>query len=164
MLAASFRWVHSGVSEEARSRASRRLAAILVVGFQRLVPGDKLDRVAELIAVLTEIIEPLTREHGGNLFKQAGDLALSEFDNVVAATRCAAALRDAIVQKNRALTPERRIAMRVGINLGTVIAEGGDVFGDAVNIAARLEALAEPGSIYVSEIVYDKVADSLNFE
>jgi len=152
------------VSEEARSRASRRLAAILVVGFQRLFPGDELDRVAELRAVLTEIIEPLTREHGGNLFKQAGDLALSEFDNVVAATRCAAALRDAIVQKNRALTPERRIAMRVGINLGTVIAEGGDVFGDAVNIAARLEALAEPGSIYVSAAVYDQVADNVDFE
>src|SRR6202035_5021194 len=115
-------------------------------------------------AVLTEIIEPLTREYGGNIFKQSGDLALVEFDSVVEATHCAAALRDAGAQKSAALPAERRIAMRIGVNLGDIIAEAGDVFGDGVNIAARLEALAEPGSIYLSGIVYDPVADKIYFE
>ena len=135
------------MSGEATARVSRRLAAILVVGYRRLSPGHELDRVLELRAVLTELIVPLTREHGGSIFKEAGDLALSEFADVVAATRCAAAIRSTVVQRNQPLASERRIAIRVGINLGTIIAEGGDVFGDAVNIAARLEALAEPGSI-----------------
>ena len=148
----------------ARTRVRRRLAAILVAGYRRLLPGDEADRIAQLRAVLTESIQPLVGEYGGNLFKQAGDLALSEFESVVEATRCAAALRDAIVEKNQTLPPERRIALRIGINLGDIIVERGDVFGDGVNIAARLEALAEPGSIYVSGIVHDQVADKINFE
>ena len=152
------------LSGEATPRVSRRLAAILVVGYRQLFPGHELDRVLDLRAVFAEVLEPLTREHGGNIFKEAGDLALSEFADVVAATRCAAAIRSTALHRNQTLAPERRIAIRIGINLGTIIAEGGDVFGDAVNVAARLEALAEPGSIYVSEIVYDKVADSLDFE
>src|SRR6266513_451429 len=152
------------LSGETTPRVSRRPAAILVVGYRRLVPGHELDRVVDLRAVFAEVLEPLIREHGGSIFKEAGDLALSEFADVVAATRCAAAIRSAALQRNQTLAPERRIAIRIGINLGTIIAEGGDVFGDAVNVAARLEALAEPGSIYVSEIVYDKVADSLDFE
>jgi adenylate cyclase len=135
-----------------------------VAGYRRLLPGDEVDRIAELRAVLTEIIQPLITEYGGNLFKQAGDLALSEFESVVEATRCAAGLRDAVVQKNHTLPPERRIAMRIGINLGDIIVESGDVFGDGVNIAARLEALAEPGSIYVSGIVHDQVVDKVEFE
>ncbi len=152
------------VSLDATARVRRRLATILVIGYRRLFPGDELDRVINLKAVLTEIIEPLTREYGGTVFKEAGDLALSRFDNVVAAVRCAAALRDAIVEKNQAITPERRIAIRIGINLGNIIAEEGDVFGDAVNIAARLEAIADPGSIYVSDAVYDQVADVVDFQ
>src|SRR6266568_2368642 len=152
------------LSGEATPRVSRRLAAILVVGYRRLFPGHELDRVLDLRAVFAEVLEPLIREHGGSIFKEAGDLALSEFADVVAATRCAAAIRSAALQRNQTLAPERRIAIRIGINLGTIIAEGGDVFGDAVNVAARLEALAEPGSIYVSEIVYDQVADNVDFE
>jgi class 3 adenylate cyclase len=152
------------VPDVARTRVRRRLAAILVAGYRRLLPGDEADRIAQLRAVLTEIIQPLVSEYTGNIFKQAGDLALSEFESVVEATRCAAALRDAIVQKNQTLPPERRIALRIGINLGDIIIERGDVFGDGVNIAARLEALAEPGSIYVSGIVYDQVADKVKFE
>jgi len=152
------------VSDAVRPRVKRRLAAILVAGYSRLLPGDEVDRIADLRAVLTEIIEPLTAEHDGNLFKQAGDLALVEFESVVEATRCAAAMRDAVVAKNQSLASERRIALRIGLNLGDIIAEGGDVFGDGVNIAARIEALAEPGSIYVSGIVYDQVADKIDFE
>jgi adenylate cyclase len=135
-----------------------------VAGYRRLLPGDEADRIAQLRAVLTEIIQPLVGEYDGNLFKQAGDLALSEFESVVEATRCAAALRDAIVETNRTLPPERRIALRIGINLGDIIVERGDVFGDGVNIAARLEALAEPGSIYVSGIVHDQVADKVEYD
>jgi TolB-like protein/class 3 adenylate cyclase/lipopolysaccharide biosynthesis regulator YciM len=152
------------VPDVARARVRRRLAAILVAGYRRLLPGDEVDRLTDLRAVLTEIIQPLIIEHGGNLFKQAGDLALSDFDSVVEATRCAAGLRDAIVQRNQTLLPERHIAMRIGINLGDIILDGGDLFGDGVNIAARLEALAEPGSIYVSGIVYDQVVDKIEFE
>lgn len=152
------------VSLDATARVGRRLATILVIGYRRLFPGDELDRVIALKTIFTEIIEPLTGEYGGSVFKEAGDLALSRFDDAVRAIRCAAALRDAIVQKNQALTPERRIAIRIGINLGNIIAEGGDVFGDAVNIAARLEGIAEPGSIYVSDTVYDQVADVVDFQ
>jgi adenylate cyclase len=152
------------VPDVARTRVRRRLAAILVAGYRRLLPGDEVDRIAQLRAVLTEIIQPLVSEYDGNLFKQAGDLALSEFESVVEATRCAARLRDEIVQKNQTLPPERRIALQIGINLGDIIIERGDVFGDGVNIAARLEALAEPGSIYVSGIVHDQVVDKVEFE
>jgi adenylate cyclase len=152
------------VPDVARTRVRRRLAAILVAGYRRLLPGDEADRIAQLRAVLTEIIQPMVSEYGGNLFKQAGDLALSEFESVVEATRCAAGLRDAIVASNQILPPERRIALRIGINLGDIIVERGDVFGDGVNIAARLEALAEPGSIYVSGIVHDQVVDKVEFE
>ena len=152
------------MSEDSRGRVRRRLAAILVAGYSRLFPGDEAESFAGLRAVLTEIIEPLTSEYGGNIFKQTSDLALVEFESVVEAARCAAALRDAVEQKNRALTNEQRIAMRIGINLGDIIVEGGDIFGDGVNIAARVEALAEPGSIYVSGIVHDQVAGKVDFD
>jgi adenylate cyclase len=152
------------VSEDSRGRVRRRLAAILVAGYSRLLPGDEAESFAGLRAVLTEIIKPLTSEYGGNIFKQTSDLALIEFESVVEAARCAAALRDAVEQKNRALTNEQRIAMRIGINLGDIIVEGGDIFGDGVNIAARVEALAEPGSIYVSGIVHDQVAGKVDFD
>jgi adenylate cyclase len=152
------------VSEDSRGRVRRRLAAILVAGYSRLLPGEEADSFAGLRAVLTEIIEPLASEYGGNIFKQTSDLALIEFESVVEAARCAAALRDAVEQKNRALANEQRIAMRIGINLGDIIVEGGDIFGDGVNIAARVEALAEPGSIYVSGIVHDQVAGKVDFD
>jgi adenylate cyclase len=130
----------------------------------RLFPGDEKDRFAGLRAVLTEIIDPLIPEFEGNIFKQTGELVLIEFDSVVEATRCAAVLRGAVAQYNQTLTNEQRIAMRIGVNLGDIIAEGGDIFGDGVNIAARLEALAEPGSIYVSEMAYHHVADKVDFD
>jgi len=152
------------VADDSAGQIKRRLAAILVAGYQRLFPGDELDRVAEMHGVLSGTIEPLTREHGGNIFKHAGDLALCEFDDAVAAIRCAAEIREAIADRNQPLMPEQRIAIRIGINLGNIIVEGADIFGDAVNIAARLEALAEPGSIYVSAAIYDLAADQVDFE
>lgn len=141
---------------------SRRLATILVVGYRRVSAGDELERLIDLRAVFAELIEPLTREYSGNIFKEAGDLALSEFADALAGIRCAVALRDAVVLKNQTLAPARRIAIRIGINLGNIIAEEGDVFGAAVNIAARIEALAEPGSIYISESVYDQIAHDVD--
>src|SRR3954469_8924521 len=107
----------SMVSGEATARVRRRLAAILVAGYGPLFPGDEMDRFAELRAVLAEIIEPLAADYDGKIFKQAGEVALLEFESVVEATRCAAALREAVAHKNRALPSERRIAMRIGINL-----------------------------------------------
>jgi len=156
--------VHTVVSEQTRARARRRLAAILVAGYSRLLPGDEADRFAGLSSFRAEIIEPLIPEFGGNIFKHTGELVLIEFESVVEAARCAAALRDAALQMNQMLPSERRIAMRIGINLGDIIVEGGDVFGDGVNIAARLEALAEPGSIYVSGIVHDQIVDRVEFD
>ena len=152
------------MSEEASRRARRRLAAILVAGHSRLFPGDEAEGFAELRAVLSEIIAPLSAQHGGKIFKQTGDIALIEFESVVDAVHCAAALREKMGEKNHSLPTERRIAMRIGINLGDIIAEGGDVFGDGVNIAARLAALAEPGSIYLSENVHDQVAGKVEFD
>jgi len=152
------------VSEEARARVRRRLAAILVAGYSRSLPGEDADRFAGLRAVQTGIIEPLVPQYDGNIFKRTGDLVLIEFESVVEAARCAAALRAAVGQANQELEHEQRIAMRIGINLGDIIVEAGDIFGDGVNVAARIEALAEPGGVYVSGIVYDQVVDKLDFK
>jgi adenylate cyclase len=152
------------VSDDAREPVRRRLAAILVAGYSRLAPGDEADALIALTALLTEIIEPLIPKFGGHIVNFTGERVLSEFDSVVEATRCAAVLRDGVLERNRKLPNDRRIAVRVGINLGDIIFEAGDIFGDGVNIAARLEALAEPGSIYVSAIVHDQVADKIDFD
>ena len=152
------------MSEDAKGRVRRRLAAILVAGYSRLFPGDEAESFAELTSLVVEVIEPRIPEFGGNVVNSTGERVLSEFDSVVEATRCAAALRDAVFQRNRALPPERRFAVRIGINLGDIIFEAGDIFGDGVNIAARLEAIAEPGSVYVSGIVHDQVVDKVEFD
>jgi len=154
------------VSEATKTHAERRTAAIMVGGYSRLLPGDEKENFTELRRFLTTVVEPQITEFGGNIFKETAELVLVDFDDVVMAARCAAGLRDAVVQMNQALPDEQRIAMRIGINLGDVIVEEGDVFGDGVNIAARVGALAKPGSVYVSEMVYSRVADAadLDFE
>jgi adenylate cyclase len=136
----------------------------MVGGYNRLLPGDEKENFAELRRFLTAVVEPQIVEFGGNIFKETAELVLVDFDNVVKAARCAAALRDAAAQMNQALPDERRIAMRIGINLGDVIVEEGDIFGDGVNIAARVGALAKPGSVYVSEMVYNQVANKVDFD
>jgi adenylate cyclase len=156
--------VHTVVSDQAREGVTRRLAAILVAGYSRLLPGDEKENFAELRGLLTGVVEPHIGEFGGNIFKETAELVLADFDDVVAAARCAAALRDAVAQANQTLPEEQRIAMRIGINFGDIIAEKGDIFGDGVNIAARVEALAKPGSVYVSEIVHQQVADKVDFD
>jgi adenylate cyclase len=143
-------------------RVTRRLAAILVAGYSRLLPGDEKENFAELRGLLTGVVEPQIDEFGGNIFKETAELVLAYFGDVVEAARCAAALRDAVARTNQTLPEEQRIAMRIGINFGDIIVEEGDIFGDGVNIAARVEALAKPGSVYVSEIVHQQVADKVD--
>jgi adenylate cyclase len=147
-----------------RARTRRRSAAILVAGYNRLLPGDEADQFAGLRAFLAEIVEPKITEFGGNIFKETAELVLVEFESGVEAARCATALRDAVTQMNQTLPDEQRIAMRIGINFGEVILEEGDIFGDGVNIAARVGALARPGSVYVSETVHDQVAGEVDFD
>jgi adenylate cyclase len=136
----------------------------MVGGYSRLFPGDEKENFTELRRFLTTVVEPQITEFGGNIFKETAELMLAEFETAVEAARCAAVLRDAVAQMNQTIPDEQRIAMRIGINLGDVIIEGGDVFGDGVNIAARVGALAKPGSVYVSETVHDRVASEVDFD
>jgi adenylate cyclase len=152
------------VSEGARGRTRRRLAAVLFVGYGRRELGDEADGLTGITLLRSEVIEPQVLKFGGNLLRWTGDGVLIEFESVVEAVRCAGALREAVSRLNQALLPERRVELRMGINLDDIIEEDGDVFGDGVNIAARLEALAEPGSVYVSEIVRDRVAGRVGFD
>jgi adenylate cyclase len=128
------------------------------------VPGDEADSFAGLTLLQTEIIEPQVLKCRGNIIRWTGDGVLIEFESVVEAVRCAASLRGAVSQLNQALPVDGRVALRIGINLDDIIVEGGDVFGDGVNIAARLESLAEPGTIYVSEAVHDRVTGKVDFD
>ena len=145
-------------------RVERRLAAILaadVVGYSRLMGQDEtgtLDRMREL---RRELIDPTVAEHKGRLVKTTGDGILIEFPSVVEAVACAVAVQRGMVERNASVPEERRIEFRVGINTGDVIVEAGDIHGDGVNVAARLEALAEPGGICVSGVVYDQVQGRL---
>jgi adenylate cyclase len=136
----------------------------MVAGFNRLLPGDEKENFAELRRFLTGIVEPQIAEFGGNIFKETAELVLADFDDVVNAARGAVGLRDSVAEMNQTLPDEQRIAMRIGINLGDVIVEEGDVFGDGVNIAARVGALAKPGSVYVSETVHSHVAGQVDFD
>jgi adenylate cyclase len=145
------------VSEEARARVRRRLAAVLVAGYSPLFPGDEADGLAGLRALVTDVIEPRIAEFGGQMINWTGERALVEFDSVVEATRYAALLRDCAAQKNEMLRPEQRIALRIGINLGDIVVESGDIFGDGVNIAARIESVAAPGGISLSEDAWRQV-------
>jgi TolB-like protein/class 3 adenylate cyclase len=152
------------VRDEATEGVTRRLAAILVAGYSRVLPGDEKENFAELRQFLTTAVEPRIVEFGGNIFKETAELVLADFEDAVKAARCAAGLRDTVAEMNGTLPEEERIAMRIGINYGDIIVEEGDIFGDGVNIAARVEALAKPGSVYLSEIVHKQVADQVDFE
>ena len=142
----------------------RRLAAILaadVVGYSRLMSMDEEGTLARLKAIRREIIDPLIADNRGRLVKLTGDGALVEFSSAVDAVRCAVAIQDAIGDRPRSKPASQRILFRVGINVGDVIIDGEDLYGDGVNIAARLEGLAEPGGVLVSANVHDHVAGRL---
>jgi TolB-like protein/class 3 adenylate cyclase len=144
----------------------RRLTAILaadVAGYSRLMGADEEGTHERLKVHRVALVDPNIAEHHGRIVKTTGDGLLVEFPSVVDAVRCAVDVQRGMVEQNAAIPADERIEFRIGINLGDVIAEGGDIFGDGVNIAARLEALAEPGGICVSRVVRDQVRDKLDF-
>jgi class 3 adenylate cyclase len=133
-------------------RVDRRLAAILaadVAGYSRLMGADEEGTLRRLKALRGELIDPMITEHHGRIVKTTGDGLLVEFASVVDAMRCATSWQAAMADRNTAEPGDRRIEFRVGVNLGDIIIDGDDIYGDGVNIAARLEALAEPGGICI---------------
>src|SRR5580693_2050471 len=142
----------------------RRLAAILaadVAGYSRLRGADEEGTHERLKAHLRELVDPKIKEHRGRTVKNTGDGLLAEFPSVVEAVRCAAELQRGMADRNVEIPEDKRITFRVGINLGDVIAEPDDIYGDGVNVAARLGALAEPGGICISRVVRDQIRDKL---
>src|SRR6516164_6840429 len=156
------RWP-AGMSGE---RVERRLAAILaadVAGYSRLMGADEEGTHERLQAHLRELVEPKIREHHGRIVKNTGDGLLAEFPSVVDAVRCAVEIQRGMIEREPEMREERRIRFRIGVNLGDVIVEPQDIFGDGVNLAARLEALAEPGGICISRMVRDQIRDKLPY-
>jgi adenylate cyclase len=146
-------------------RVERRLAAILAVdvaGYSRLMGADEEGTHDRLKAHFAELVHPKVAEHRGRVVKNTGDGFLAEFASVVDAVRCAVAVQREMIARNASLPAQRRIEFRMGINVGDIIIEDGDIFGDGVNIAARLEALAEPGGICLSAAAYEQVRDRLD--
>jgi adenylate cyclase len=146
--------------------STRRLAAILaadVAGYSRIMGADEEGTHVRLKAVRRQLVDPKIGEHQGRIVKTTGDGMLVEFPSVVDAVRCAAEVQRGMIDREPEATDERRIRFRIGVNLGDIIAEGGDIFGDGVNVAARLEALAEPGGICVSGTVRDHIRDRLPY-
>jgi TolB-like protein/class 3 adenylate cyclase len=144
----------------------RRLAAILaadVAGYLRLMGADEEGTHEHLQAHLRELVNPKIADHRGRIVKNTGDGFLAEFASVVDAVRCAVEVQRGMADRNASTPPEKRIEFRIGINLGDVIVEPHDIFGDGVNVAARLEALAEPGGICVSRMVRDNVRGKLDY-
>jgi TolB-like protein/Tfp pilus assembly protein PilF len=148
----------------AEERVQRRLAAILaadVVGYSRLMERDETGTLAILKARRKDVLEPLVARHQGRVFKVTGDGVLVQFGSAVDAVQCAIDLQQAMAASSEDLPDDNRIVLRIGINLGDVILEGSDLYGDGVNIAARLEAMAEPGGILVSGAAYDQVKNKV---
>ena len=146
--------------------ATRRLAAILaadVSGYSRLMGVDEEGTHERLRVHRHQLVDPKINEHHGRIVKTTGDGMLVEFASVVDAVRCAAEIQRAMVDRNAETVTDKRITFRVGINLGDIIADGDDIFGDGVNVAARLEALAEPGGICISRVVRDQIRDKLPY-
>jgi TolB-like protein/class 3 adenylate cyclase len=146
--------------------ATRRLAAILaadVAGYSRLMGADEEGTHERLKEHLRELVDPKIKEHRGRVVKNTGDGFLAEFASVVDAVRCAVEVQRGMIDREPEMPDDQRTRFRIGINLGDVIAEEHDIFGDGVNVAARLEALAEPGGICVSRVVRDQIRGKLDF-
>jgi len=146
-------------------RTERRLAAILaadVVGYSRLTRLDEEGTLTRLRALRRDLIDPALAEHRGRLVKTTGDGLLVEFSSVVDAVRCALRIQQGVAILNGDVRVEKRIEYRIGINLGDVVVDGDDLLGDGVNIAARLETLAEPGAICISEDAYRQLRGKID--
>ena len=144
----------------AEERVQRRLAAILaadVVGYSRLMEADEAGTLAALKARRRDVLDPLVARHQGRIFKVTGDGVLVEFGSAVNAVQCAIDLQQGMAAANRGQAEDRQIVLRIGVNLGDVMVEGSDLYGEGVNIAARLEAIAEPGGILISGTAYDHI-------
>ena len=138
----------------------RRLAAIMaadVVGYSRMIERDESGTVERLRSLRAELIDPAVAAHSGRIVRMAGDGALVEFPSVVEATQCAIDIQRGMHERNQALPETQRIVLRIGVNLGDIVVEEDNLHGDGINVAARLEALAEPGSILVTEQVAQNV-------
>ncbi|MGH7185624.1 MAG: adenylate/guanylate cyclase domain-containing protein, partial [Pseudomonadota bacterium] len=143
---------------------SRRLAAILaadVVGFSRLMEADEAGTLAALKVRRKDVLDPLVAKHHGRVFKTTGDGVLVEFASAVNAVQCAVDLQQGMATANEGQPEDRHIILRIGVNLGDVMVEGGDLYGDGVNIAARLEAIAAPGGILVSGTAFDHIKSNV---
>jgi adenylate cyclase len=143
----------------------RRLAAILladVVGYSRLMGEDERNTLTSLRSLRTEILEPKFREHGGRLVKTMGDGFLVEFGSAVNAVGCAVEVQEALEDRAAGREVDRGLRLRIGINVGDIVVEGDDIFGDGVNVAARLQSIAQPGSICVSKVVADQLRGRLD--
>ena len=144
----------------AEQRVQRRLAAILaadVVGYSRLMREDETGTLAQLKVMRKEMFDPRIAEHDGRIVKTTGDGVLVEFASAVDATECAIKIQRALARRNEDVPEGHRIELRIGINLGDIIVDGDDIYGDGVNVAARLEALCDTGEVYVSAAVHDQV-------
>jgi hypothetical protein len=144
----------------------RRLSAILIadiVGYSRLVGADEAGTLRALNAHRRELIDPTVASHRGRFVRTTGDGLILEFMSAVDAVRCAVDVQRGMAERNQAVPIEKQIEYRIGINVGDIISVGDDIYGDGVNIAARLESMSEPGGIYVSRAVRDPVVDKLSF-
>src|ERR1700751_2983157 len=153
--------------QERPIKIERRLSAILaadVAGYSRLMHNDEETTHAKLTALLVDVVAPAIAEHGGRIVKSTGDGFLAEFPSAVEAVRAAVQFQTRIHELTMGTAEDRRIAFRVGINIGDVIVEPHDIFGDGVNIAARLESIAEPGGVCISSSTYDQVRGKVGIE
>src|SRR3954464_13911295 len=144
-------------------RVGRRLSAIVaadVAGYSRLMGLDEVG-TARTLREHRAVTDALVTKHGGRLVKTTGDGVLLEFPSVVDAVECAVAVQAVMAQRNEGLPLDRRMLFRIGINLGDILIEGDDILGDGVNIAARLEGIAEPGGICLSGAAYDQVREKV---
>ncbi len=149
----------------AQDTVNRRLAAILaadMVGYSRLTQLDEAGTVARQSACLKELVAPAIKELGGRLVKTTGDGFLVEFPSAVDAVLCAVKIQREMAAREQDMPSDQRIVYRIGINVGEIIYDGDDIFGDGVNVAARLEALADPGGIHISKSVFDNVKGKLD--
>jgi TolB-like protein/class 3 adenylate cyclase/Flp pilus assembly protein TadD len=147
-------------------RVQRKLAAILaadIAGYSRLMSMDEEATLRQLKSHRRDLIDPKIKEHRGRIVKTTGDGMLVEFASVVDAVRCSVEIQRTMLERNSDVPAEKRIQFRIGINIGDIIIDSNDIFGDGVNVAARLESLAEPGGICVSRVVRDQVRDKLSF-